>query len=168
MPEPDRVVVSDTGPFITLERLPGGFALLRQLYNRVLLPEQVLAELTAGRPPGDDYLQEFGLADLVEVVAVEATDPELAELDAGERDALSLALQRGLPLLIEERVGRDTARAKGVSYSGIAGQLMKARRLGLLSRAEAAEKLSTLFEAGRINRTLLDGLLAAFQESAGE
>jgi hypothetical protein len=45
---------------------------------------------------------------------------------------------------------------------------MKARRLGLLSRAETADKLSTLFEAGRINRTLLDGLLAALQESAGE
>ena len=47
MPEPDRVVVSDTGPFITLERLPGGFALLRQLYDRVLLPEQVLDGLLA-------------------------------------------------------------------------------------------------------------------------
>lgn len=57
---------------------------------------------------------------------MEATDPELAELDAGERDALSLALQRGLPVLIEERVGRDIARAKGMSYSGIAGQSMKA------------------------------------------
>jgi predicted nucleic acid-binding protein len=118
MPEPDRVVVSDTGPFITLERLPGGFKLLRQLYDRVLLPERVLAELAAGRPPGDDYLQEFGLADFVEVVTVQATDPDLAELDAGERDALSLALGRGLPLLIEERIGRDIARAKGCLTRG--------------------------------------------------
>jgi hypothetical protein len=45
---------------------------------------------------------------------------------------------------------------------------MKARRLSLLSRDEAADKLSTLFEAGRINRTLLDGLLAALRESAEE
>ncbi len=165
MPEPVRIVVSDTGPFITLEKLPGGFELLRQLYDRVLLPGQVLTELAAGRPSGEAYLRDLGLEDLVEVVTVEATDPDLADLDAGERAALTLALDRDLPLLIEERAGRDLAAAKGVLYSGIAGQVMRARRLHLLSRAEAAAKLNVLYDAGRINRTLLRGLLAALRET---
>jgi predicted nucleic acid-binding protein len=57
MPEPVRIVVSDTGPFITLEKLPGGFELLRRLYDRVLLPQQVLAELAEGWPSGSTYLR---------------------------------------------------------------------------------------------------------------
>lgn len=86
MPDPARVVVSDTGPFITLEKLPGGFELLRQLYDRVLLPKQVLAELAQGRASGTAYLREFDLEGFVDVVPVRVTDPDLAELDPGSSE----------------------------------------------------------------------------------
>jgi len=163
MPDAERVVVSDTGPFITLERLPGGFELLRQLYDRVLLPERVLEELAEGRPSGSAYLEEFGIRDLVQVVAVPSDASGLEALDSGERAALSLALDRDLPLLIEERAGCDLAHKRGMRFSGIAGQVMKARRLGLLSRAEAAEKLRSLYRTGRINQRLLSDLLDSLE-----
>lgn len=41
-----RQVVCDTGTLISLEKLPNGFALIRQLYDKLLLPTAVLNELT--------------------------------------------------------------------------------------------------------------------------
>jgi uncharacterized protein len=166
MPEPPRTVVSNTGPFITLEKLPGGFKLLRQLYDRVLLPERVLAELTEGIPAGEGYLKRFGIEDLVEVVEVASTDQDLAALEAGERDALALAIEKGLPVLIEERRGRDLARAKGVKYSGIAGQLIRAGKLDILNAAEVIEGLQGLYRANRINRDLLAELVRSVSEES--
>ncbi len=54
-----RLVVSDTGPIITLEKLPDGFALLRKLYDKILLPEEVLEELAEGFETPEAYLNHL-------------------------------------------------------------------------------------------------------------
>ncbi len=59
-------VVSDTGPLISFEKLPNGFALLRKLCHQVLIPEQVLKELELGLP-GANYLQTYAIGDWVHV-----------------------------------------------------------------------------------------------------
>lgn len=46
----DREIVSNTGPFISLERFSYGFKLMRQLYDKVFIPTQVLEELQRGSP----------------------------------------------------------------------------------------------------------------------
>ena len=35
-------IVSNTGPLITLEKLPDGFAFIRSLYEHILVPRQVI------------------------------------------------------------------------------------------------------------------------------
>lgn len=71
--------------------------------------------------------------------------------------AIQLALETGLPLLIEEEAGRQVARQLGLQFSGVVGQILLAFRNGLLPAAEAAEMLDELLHSGRINRKIHEG-----------
>jgi predicted nucleic acid-binding protein len=88
------------------------------------------------------------------------SQPEINRLDEGERQAIYLALELRLPLLIEETIGRRIAENSGISISGIAGQIMKAYRQKLISAADARAKLGQLFHAGCINRKIHEDLIA--------
>ena len=77
----------------------------------------------------------------------------------GEQYAIALALARRLPLLIEDRLGRQFAAEEGLIVSGIAGQILTAYYRGLLTAAAAREQFQRLYEVRRINRRLLQQLI---------
>lgn len=156
---PPDEIVSNTGPLITLERLPGGYDLMRQLYRRILIPSQVLAELAAGLPTTTNYLEYHHIQDFITIEVAPDPAPRLARLDEGERYAIALALACRLPLLIEDRLGRQFAAEEGLIVSGIAGQILTAYYRGLLTAAAAREQLQRLYEVRRINRRLLQQLI---------
>lgn len=161
MPEAGREIVSDTGPLISFEKLGGSFGLLRRLYHRVLVPPEVLAELSEGLPGGGAaYVRLHDLRGLL-VVVVAPTGMSRPDLDPGEAASIALAEARGLPLLIEERVGRRVATERGIAISGAAGQVRRAFLQGVLTRQEAFDHLRQLFEAGRINGTVLQAVSGA-------
>lgn len=165
---PDRQVVSDTGPLISLEKLGDGYRLLRLLYDRVLIPPSVLAEVVHGQfADVHAYAEHYGVSGFLLVVEVQSKRslPEGEWLDPGETEAIQLALERDLPLLIEEEAGRRVAQQLGLHISGIAGQILKAFRNGMLPLAEAQTKLRELLEAGRINKTIHEGLNRALRAS---
>ena len=139
-----RLVVSDTGPLISLEKLGDGFRVLRDLYDRILVPPSVLAEVIHGQFIDEHaYLEHYGISGFLEVAEVQDQRalPEIELLDPGETDAIRLALERSLPLLIEEEAGRLVAQKLGLHISGIAGQILKAFRAGAIPSGEAQEKL---------------------------
>ncbi|MFN8486910.1 MAG: hypothetical protein U0350_04905 [Caldilineaceae bacterium] len=157
-------IVSDTGPLISLEKLSNDYSFIRQLYDVILVPSAVLLEVAQGQFSNPhDYLQHYGIADLIEVRNVPISHPLLQTnlLHPGEREAIQLALQLGLPLLIEETAGRTLAQNLGIHISGIAGQIIKAYRLGLIVRNDALTMLAELLHAGRINRKIYTALVAA-------
>ena len=158
-----QAVVSDTGPIITLEKLPDGFALLRKLYDKILLPEEVLEELAEGFETPSSYLEHFELSDFIQIeeVQIPKSDKEIEALDRGEQAAIALAEARGLGLLIEEKMGRTVAKNRGLHYSGIAGQVLKALRDQVIDASEAERMLRDLYRVNRINRRLLGALLEA-------
>ena len=156
-----REIASDTGPLITLEKLSDGYRFIRLLYDRIIIPPIVLDELVQGQFVSHQaYLEHYGVEDLLQVVETRSNldVPGGELLDAGERGAILVALERELPLLIEEEAGRQFARSLGLQISGIAGQVVKAFRAGLISSREAQDKLRELFEAGRINRKIYTAL----------
>jgi hypothetical protein len=55
----------------------------------------------------------------------------------------------------------------GLSISGIAGQIFKAARAGVIPGFEAEEKLGELLAAGRINRRIYRGLIEAVKKLIG-
>ncbi|HSK81362.1 MAG TPA: hypothetical protein VLQ45_33220 [Thermoanaerobaculia bacterium] len=163
----ERETASDTGPLITLEKLSDGYRFIRLLYDKILIPRTVLGELVQGQfLSAQVYLEHYGVEDLLEVVETrgDLEGPGVDLLDVGEREAIQVALERGLPLLIEEEAGRQCARSLGLQISGIAGQVVKAFRAGLISSREAQDKLQELFEAGRINRKIHAALTAAVRQ----
>ena len=160
-------VVSDTGPLISLEKITDGYAFLRKLYGQVLVPPAVLDELVRGQhESAEAYLKQFGIAELLRVETPTALRAETEHLDRGEREALELAAGLGLPLLIEEEAGRQAARRLGLSFSGIAGQLLKAARTGLVGVEEAIRKLQELRSAGRINLAVYEAVRDAIEKEA--
>lgn len=80
-------------------------------------------------------------------------------LDRGERAAIALALAKGCPLIIEERLGRRLATEVGLPIIGAAGLVLEACRRHHITTAEAAEATRRLYTANRIGKRLRDELL---------
>jgi len=58
-------------------------------------------------------------------------------LDQGESEAITLAVERGLLILIDERKGRKQAKRLNLTVVGFGGVLISAVRTGVLSTEEA-------------------------------
>ncbi len=158
---PNSIILSDTGPLISLEHLSEGYTFIRKLYSQIIIPQSVLDELTFDLvTTGESYLSRYGIEDLVEVQSVEeiAQINGIQRLDLGEQEAITLALELDLPLLIEETLGREIASAAGIQISGIAGQIIKGFRESIIDKAEAEKMLEELFENGRINKKIFTTL----------
>ena len=132
------IVVSDTSPVLNLARI-GRLELLPLLYRQVLIPSAVYQELTRSKkdlPPAID------LASLPWLKVATAKDQnrvqELREdLDPGEAEAIVLAIEcRADLLLVDERRGRRTATAAGLTVTGLLGVVARAKQAGLIDLAK--------------------------------
>lgn len=127
-------VVSNTSPLINLARI-ARLDLLHQLYGELMIPEAVWDEVVvkgAGQAGADEVKAAFW-------IKTQATTDKLLvralrhELDAGEAEAIVLALETGADLLlVDERLGREIARHLGLRYIGLIGVLIAAKRQGLI------------------------------------
>jgi predicted nucleic acid-binding protein len=136
------IVVSDTSPinYLVLIELQD---LLPKLLDRVLIPEAVHRELQSTEAP--DPIKRF-LAedpDWLEVRATPEIAPALRHLDAGEREAISLALSIGADsVLLDERKGRQAAREQGLRVSGTLGLIRLAADQKLIALKDALDRLA--------------------------
>ncbi|MEZ6132517.1 MAG: DUF3368 domain-containing protein [Planctomycetaceae bacterium] len=128
-----KLVVSDTSPIRALKWL-GLLELLESLYGKVLIPPAVVAELV--RPAEPRRRVEVDQYKFIEVVVPrdQSVVEELAvDLDPGEAEALALALeQHSCRLVIDERAGREKARALGLDFVGTVGIVIQAKQAGLI------------------------------------
>lgn len=129
------VIVSNASPLINLTRI-GRLELLRQLYGELSIPEAVWQEIVVkgtGQPGADEvqaatWIKRRAATNRVLVRALQQ------ELDAGEAEAIALALEMEAELLLmDKHVGRETARHLGLHYTGLIGILIEAKRKGLIS-----------------------------------
>ena len=91
------------------------------------------------------------IPDWIEVrVIAPRKDPALEILDAGEREAIQIAEeQRAELLLIDERMGREEAKRRGIPTMGTLGVILGAGRRGLVDAEAAYRRLieGTTFRA---------------------
>ena len=81
-----------------------------------------------------------------------------AVLDEGEAEALLLAQQLGVAILIDERKGRGVAKAMGLTVIGTGAVLIAAKNRGLI--ASVAPYLVRLQESGyRLSKMLINAIL---------
>lgn len=128
-------IVSNASPLINLARI-GHLDLLPRLYGELVIPEAVWREVVL-EGTGQPGAEEIKAASWIRVRS--ATNRELVqalqqELDAGEAEAIALALQvKAEFLLMDEHLGRDTALHMGVRSVGLIGVLLEAKRKGLVT-----------------------------------
>ena len=158
-----RVVVADTSP-INYLLLIGCVDLLRQLYVRVVIPEEVFRELTAPGAPPQVAAWIRSLPSWIEVRDVPISlllsrEASESNLDAGEVAAIQLALaEQDSLLVIDEAAGRAVAARLGVANTGTLGVLLAAAREELIDLKATLEKLQqTNF---RISRAVIEKLLS--------
>ena len=119
------LVVSDTSPITALLQT-GLDHLLPELFQRVIIPPAVRAELLQAHPTLPGWL---------EVCAPSAIPSAVrdAHLDLGETEAIALALElHADAILLDEHLGRRAALGLGLPVTGLLGILLLAKKTGHL------------------------------------
>jgi predicted nucleic acid-binding protein len=129
-------IVCNASPLINLARIDK-LDLLRQLYGRLLVPEAVWQEVViqgAGQP-GATQVETATWIQRAQVQNRALVQSLCQDLDAGEAESIALALEaKAQLLLMDERLGRETARHLGLQYVGLIGVLIEAKHKGLIDQ----------------------------------
>jgi len=154
-------IVSNASPLIGIARIDK-LDLLRQLYGELVISEAVWHEVVvkgAGQP-GAEAIEAASWIRKAQVANLALVQGLSLELDAGEAESIALALEVGAEaLLMDERLGRETARHLGLRYVGLIGILLEAKRRGLVDRVEPLLKALRTQAGFRISDELYERVL---------
>jgi len=124
------IAVADTSPVSALVRI-GRVALLTDLFEQVIVPEEVTAELDAGQAILGDWRIAPGASGIVtRRVGGQLLLRQLAStLHLGEAAAIVLATEMpGAILVMDEEEGRRKARGLDLRVTGTLGLVVEAKR----------------------------------------
>jgi predicted nucleic acid-binding protein len=151
-------VVSDATALIVLAKL-GRLSLLQPIFSGVIIPDSVYQEILA-KADHDHLVWQ-------DPFFTRTPDPHdriqaelLSILDPGESAALALAKQRGLPVLIDEKKGRNLARSLGIPVIGLLGVLLALYRKQVVDRTSL---VTLLAEARELGFRVSDRLMAELE-----
>jgi predicted nucleic acid-binding protein len=83
-------------------------------------------------------------------------------LDLGESEAIALALELGLPLIIDEKKGRKIALREGIKIIGLLGIVYLNIKKGNINEKEAKDFLKDAIANGyRISTRLIDEMFTS-------
>jgi len=134
------VIAADTSPINYLV-LIGHIGILPRLYTRVLIPQAVFDELTHPAAPGSVRHWTEHHPIWLEVLTPKSA-VVLGQLDLGESQALALACELGVDLLlIDDLAGRLEAMRRGLKVAGTLSVLDDADQAGLVKFDEAITRL---------------------------
>jgi uncharacterized protein len=153
------IVVSDTTAVSNLLTV-GRADLLVSLFQRVLIPPAVWAELLAFHSDLPDWLEVVTVTDSSRVLAFQT------QVHPGEAEAIALALEvKPDWLLIDDADGRKLAKSEGAPVVGLMGVLLMAKRDGFLTEVKAL-MTSLASQAGfYLSATVRDEVLRLANES---
>lgn len=159
------IVISDTSVISNLLDIQHVF-LLKQLYQKVVVPQSVYQELSI---LGNSVVE---LLDQPWVVIESINEPSEVEvfqrntrLDRGESEAILLAKQLNAELLlIDERRGRAEAQRLGIRITGLLGILVEAKKRSLIVAVKPLMDQLMASSAFRISPRLYELILDMAQE----
>jgi len=150
------MIVSDSSTLIVLFDLER-MELLSNLFSKIVIPPSVYREITAR-----------SRITLPEFITVQApTDTSLITLmshllDAGESEAIALALECEGRLIIDERKGRRIAQEQGLQIIGLLGIVYLNVQQGYITADEAKTFIIDARKHGyRISQKLVNQMMAA-------
>ena len=132
----NKIVISDTTALIVFAKSDTLF-LLSNLCQKVYIPKAVYDELMAKDDIVKYRIKTFGLLEQKFVSNIEIFEKiKTFKLDKGEAEAISLALELDLMLIIDEKKGRKIALNQGLKIVGILGILIENYRKRFISYDE--------------------------------
>lgn len=133
---PTKPVIINNSPLVALWEL-GHLALLRALYTKVLMPEEVAEEFLRKEPMArETALDEATWLEVVQL-AIPLDDSDYPELERGEAAVLALAAERGARLVIfDDLDARQYAQRLRLTVTGTVGILVAAKKKGLIDVIE--------------------------------
>lgn len=159
------IVVSNTTPLSELAKV-GKMYLLRDVFERIIIPVEVYDEVTTGNHPAVRQVQSANWIEVRLVSNPEAVVSLQMEtgLDLGESAAIALAEElKAQRILIDELAGRVVAKTRNLSVTGTVGVLLIAKQQGLISKVQPI--LDELIVGGkRISLELYREVLAIANE----
>lgn len=144
------MIVSDSTTLIILFDM-NRVELLYNLFQKIYLPQSVFDEI--------NFKNEIKLPHYMEVVSLQ--ESELLHslnllLDRGESEAIALAKERGLPLVIDEKKGRKIAQNMNIRIIGLLGIIYLNIKKDFITQEEAQLFLDTAIKNGyRIHQKLI-------------
>lgn len=160
------IIVSDTTPLSELAKV-GKLNLLHDIYEKIIIPQEVYHEVTTGTHPAVNLVQ---LADWIEIQTISSSEKvstlkTITNLGWGECAAMILAEElEADQLLIDDLEARRVALSRNLKITGTLGILLVAKQLGLITSVQ--EVLDALITKGkRINPRLYQEILSTAQES---
>jgi len=130
------IVISDTTALIILAK-SDAFSLLSNLFQKIYIPQAVYDELMFKddivnyRIKKFDRIEVKPVSDMVTLERIKTL-----KIDKGEVEAISLALELNLMLIIDERKGRKIALNQGLKIVGVLGVLIENYRQKFLTLDE--------------------------------
>src|SRR5919198_453530 len=140
-------MVSDSGPILSFARA-NRLDLLRQVVDALFIPDAVYDDIVirgAGKPGSEEVVQSSWIHRR-SVHDRTLVDQLPAQLHLGEREAIVLARELGLVLLIDERAARRAAVQHQIEHIGSLRVLEEAKRRGLIPTVKPV--LGDLMTAG--------------------
>jgi predicted nucleic acid-binding protein len=138
-----QLIVADTTPLNYLILIQAADH-LPSLYGKVLIPPTVRSELANANAPEAVRTWIARRPEWLEVSSLKRhVDSDLSHLDAGEREAISLASEHQASLLLmDERDGVSAARQRGLMVIGTLAVLDLAALRGLVDLPTMFDRLS--------------------------
>lgn len=158
-----KIIISDTTALIILAKT-NHLDLLTNFIDRVYIPKAVMNEIQYKNDIVKVLIENSDFIETKEVSNQEIlSDIEKTNLDLGETEAIALALELGLRLIIDEKTGRKIASQKGVKIIGLLGILEANFRLEFISYRELLYILEDFKSVDyrlniRLEKAFLEGL----------
>jgi len=156
------MIISDATTLIALIKIDA-LDIFKLFTEHITLPPEVYAEVTrkpyARETMDREIAQGFFTVESYEDIS-RFTSYRLI-LDAGESAAIVLAQEKNLPLIIDEKKGRNFARTHGVEIIGLVGILRFLYLQKRLNKEEIVILIRQLNDSDfRISKQLLDWIIA--------
>jgi uncharacterized protein len=164
-------VISDASPLIWLAKV-GKITLLKTLFGEVIIPQEVYIEAVEKGLQGgftdaqtikeciNEGWMRFSKLNSKDQSIIQKISEHAFEIHSGEAQAIVLAREMKLMLLMDESAGRAFAQAWGVKVKGTIYVIISALRKSLISETDAKETLLTMVTKGfRLEPTLLARLI---------
>jgi len=149
------MIISDSTTLIIIIDLDR-VELLSNIFSKVYVPQSVFEEVTF-----KNHSTLSGFMEVIEVEQEELLNDLLLLLDRGESEAIILAKQKNLPLIIDEKKGRRIAANLKINIIGMLGIIYLNVKRNYIQKNEAEEFIQIAIDHGyRISQKLINEMLS--------